>query len=503
MHRDEQTRGDIATFDNCEVNLQTLQVTQDGELVPVRNKPASVLSALLKREGQVVPYPILSEEVWPEHKGRPRERNLQQAVHELRTALGWAEGYPIRTIPTVGYQFIGDVIWSAAKQPELEERIEPVLRSATTAAAVVAITDSIPVSPRRANLRKLVWWTLAASLITAFPIVAFMLRPPPLGDFRVQGRNVIGLDLKGRELWRYSFPWPLAESGYVEPLRSQRYWLGNLNGDGEQQLVFVPLPYDMGVSLSVACFRGNGRVRWQFTPGRAVVDGSGDHMVPPYWPNNLPVIRDTTPTATRIVVSSHHYLNQPNQVAFLNIDGKVVGEYWHPGQLLHQAVVDLEGNGKKVLLLGGVNNADHQATLVILDPLSISGAVTPYNLRDHRLALLGMPEAHERAVILFPRSCISTGQPYTRVSVLRVSKDRIVVNVTEGTQEESSLGYVYELDYQLNVVSVVAMSVLDMKTHQEMEAQGKVDHPYDEVKECEQLRKTVAVRRGDALTTRL
>jgi hypothetical protein len=160
-------------------------------------------------------------------------------------------------------------------------------------------------------------------------------------------------------------------------------------------------------------FQADGKIRWQFEPGRAVVDRSGDQMIPPYFPSAIQVVRGKTPAETRIVISSYHYLAKSNQVAFPDVNGRLVAEYWHGGHLLYSDLADLDGNGRIQLLLGGVNNGNHQATLVVLDPLKVSGIVTPKEMTDPRFELLSMSAANERAVILFPRSCLSTGQPYT------------------------------------------------------------------------------------------
>jgi len=69
-----------------------------------------------------------------------------------------------------------------------------------------------------------------------------------------------------------------------------------------------------------------------------------------------------------------------------------------------------------------------------------------------------MPAAKKKAVVLFPRNCISTGLPYTRARTLYVTKDRIIVEVAEGP-DESGAGIIYELDYGLRVMSVVPDSV--------------------------------------------
>jgi hypothetical protein len=366
---------------------------------------------------------------------------------------------------------------------------------------VVVVSPDVfkPQPPQRFLRRNRMWWALAAVLAVASIIFATIWHQAQPNDIKIQGNSVIAVDLKGREIWRHVFPWVLRETDYTLQERFVHYWLGDLKGDGERQLVFGTLPYNtMADGTPVFCFRADGRVRWQFVPGHSVVDGSGDNMLPPYFANTVRVVQGKRPADTRIVISSNHYMNQANQVAFLDVNGKVVGEYWHPGHLIHLEQADLDGDGRKELLLGGVNNGDHQATLVVLDPLKISGSVTPKEMRDHRFELLGMPAANERAVLLFPRSCISTGQPYTRVQSVHVSKDRILVAVAENTEEDSPLGFVYELDYRLNVVNVEPTNgVLVAKAHHELEVEGKLDHPIDFRKELVLLKAGVVVRRGN------
>jgi len=79
--------------------------------------------------------------------------------------------------------------------------------------------------------------------------------------------------------------------------------------------------------------------------------------------------------------------------------GKVVGEYWHPGHLLHLAHVDLDGDGREELLLAGVNNGHHAATLVVFDPSNVSG--TADQLTDSRFSS-GTSKAPRSTYSFFP-----------------------------------------------------------------------------------------------------
>jgi hypothetical protein len=348
---------------------------------------------------------------------------------------------------------------------------------------------------RKIRLRPLL--IAAVSGVAVLALGAYLVLVPhgPPSDFRVDGKNLVVVNGRGQELWRHTFGIPLLEGAYRQESKLLRNWFGDLGDDGQMVFVFTVSPVNyLDVGTQVLCFAANGEIIWRFDPGRPVTDVSGDRMIPPYFTDSLHVFVGKTRADTRIAVSSHHYLSQPNQVAFLDVQGRVVGEYWHPGHLLHSGTADLDHDGRKELLLAGVNNGNHQATLVVLDPLRVVGLMTPTEMRDRRFELLGMAPSKERAVVFFPRSCISQGQPYTRASRLRVTRDRLVVDVAEGVSEADNPVFVYELDYGLNVLDLTPGDVSIMRKHQALEARGRVDHPFSE--ECERLKAGVVVRRA-------
>ncbi|MGA8030356.1 MAG: hypothetical protein WB992_24700 [Bryobacteraceae bacterium] len=320
------------------------------------------------------------------------------------------------------------------------------------------------------------YWLCAAAILALSSGSLFFRSRDPLADFRVQGNSVIGVSQNGRELWRHVFQEPVIENGYQAPLRYQRNWLGIFPGERVPALLFTFIPVTHTESGDkLFCFDDRGKVRWSFTPGRTVYDLGGSVMVPPYFINSVKVAAAKQAANTRIVISSNHYKDQPDQVAMLNSVGHVVGEYWHPGHLLHMALADLDGNGKPVLLLGGVNNGYHQATLVVLDPLRVRGIISPRGLPDPRFELIGMQPAKEKAVIFFPRSCLSQQQSFTRVGDVRVTEQRIVVVVAEGTDEIGDPQLIYEMDYQLRLQDVSPTDSY-VRRHRALEATGKLDH---------------------------
>ncbi len=348
------------------------------------------------------------------------------------------------------------------------------------------------------RLQKMRLWMLGGTIVFASLIGWIILNSTPLADFKVHAKTLFANDETGKELWRHTFPWSLSDSAYGdEYVRRPLGWIGDLKGNGHTDFLFVAIPVELpNLGSTLFCFRGDrDAVRWSFKTERVVVDRGGDRMVPPYYPSGVAVVPGPRHELTRVIVSSHHYLSQPTQVAVLDTNGNLVGEYWHPGHLYHMDQADLLGNGERDLLLTGVNNGNHQATLVILDPRSISGPVTPAEMRDQRFALLNMPAAKEKAVVLFPRSCLSAGQPFTVARAIRVTKDRILVVVAENIEPDGP-GFVYEFDYNLNVVNVVASHAgAARRFHQDLQDKGLLNHPFDADKEYAELKAGVIVRR--------
>lgn len=377
--------------------------------------------------------------------------------------------------------------WKAGNPPENAKQGHP---SQALSNGPIAVRTSP--RTRRAILYGLA--VVALLVVVGLALYAGYVPHGPPADLYVQGKNLVVINHKGQELWRHAFSsdfWPDHYNAHNKP---EHAWLGSLNGDSERELLFSLKPINWAeVGCPLMCFWADGKLKWQFVPTRTVTDVDGDQILPPYCVASVGVIPGKTSKETRVVVSSHHHLSHANQVALLDRHGTVVGEYWHPGHLMHMRHVDLDGDGKEEVLLAGVNNGNHQATLVVLDPWQITGLETPVVMEDQRFRLLGMAPAKEKAVVLFPRSCLSIGQSYTRATGLRVTRDRIIVEVAE-SPEPNDPGFVYELDYNLRVMNVIPAGDNVHTRHRELEAKGKLDHAYTS-DELEELKATVIVKR--------
>jgi len=312
--------------------------------------------------------------------------------------------------------------------------------------------------------------------------------PRPPVDFRIEASTLIVRDGQGREIWRHQFPSRLNPSAYDPQIAMKRCAFADLDDDGAVETLFAYVPFDFtSVGTTLICFAADGSIRWEFVPGKTVSDSMRREYCPPYFISNVQAIR-IPGSGSRVIVSSNHYIHNPNQVAMLNTDGQLVSEYWHSGHLLSVVHADLNGDGIEEMLLAGVNNGYHQATLVIFDPRNVSGASAQPGRQ-----ILGLSAGTEKAVVLFPKTCVAKTALYNRAIDLRITQERrITVVVAEGVAELQNPGLmIYELDYGLNVISARPDSRLQ-ENHHLLEAQGLLDHSWAE-DENERLRGQVVV----------
>jgi hypothetical protein len=310
----------------------------------------------------------------------------------------------------------------------------------------------------------------------------------------VDGPFLIARDLQGIEVWRHFFERGLDPHTYDGAALAAQYWIGDLRDRGGTDVLFRydPLIRNSAEvsavpeeSSSLLCFDESGRVVWSFTVGREVRDPSGP-IHPPYHVVAMLVVSSRrSHTPRRIVIASAHKTDQACQVAFLDPDGRLVAEYWHPGVLFWLRAVNTGPGGSPRLLAAGVNNGERRATIVQLDPFAMSGVSTPWHMKEPRFRLLDMPEANEDLVILFPRTCLSLSrnEPYTRVSTFAVDQDAVHASVIESYKPTSPRVVFYDFDLSLRLKRAFVSSDY-REEHLQSEASGALTHSWKEDEEA-------------------
>jgi TolB-like protein/DNA-binding winged helix-turn-helix (wHTH) protein len=144
-------------FGPFELNLENGDLRKDGEAVKLARQPATVLTLLASRPGELITREEVKQKVWNGETFVDFEHGLNFCVRQIRAALGDTAEAPqyIETLPRRGYRFIASVNGSS--------------HSPDTPAQVAALPNVGPVSGSR-SIRTLVIVAcfLAAALALAF-----------------------------------------------------------------------------------------------------------------------------------------------------------------------------------------------------------------------------------------------------------------------------------------------------------------------------------------------
>jgi hypothetical protein len=234
-------------------------------------------------------------------------------------------------------------------------------------------------------------------------------------DFRIVGSSLILTNEKGRELWRYDtglgnleretfyrmhFQTKLPnDKGLPEPLLPYLK-IKDINADGKPEILFSTQTGDEFGEGDLLCFDAKGRRLWDFHAGRAMRYGesafSPDYRIDALDTDDL----DGDGRAEVLAICSHNN-DFPTQLALLDCRGRVIGEYWNAGRMSEYAFSDINGDGRKEILISGVNNEYRKGFLMILDASRIDGGSPQL---DQRYISANLKHGSELAYILFPRA---------------------------------------------------------------------------------------------------
>jgi len=313
-----------------------------------------------------------------------------------------------------------------------------------------------------ATARRWRWWAVAIAGVIALVsglLVASARQSKVLSALRIVGSSVVGLDQAGVSLWEVSFGRALVRPEILGP---QSLWVGTLGG--RRVALVAPFTEEGSVPAPLVCFSERGERLWEYSPAKPVRVGK-QVFTPPFRARTFTVLPDE-----RIVLASGHHWYYPTQIAVLSPQGRLLREFWHAGHLY--AVEPGRYEGRPVVFVGGVNNARHAATLLVLDPDSLEGAASE---EDPDYQFPDLRQGNELARLTFPRSCLNRAlEPYNQVPMLTPRADGIVVHTWEHLllPHPSLMWY---LNPDLTLQNVVYSDQFQAH-HEHLQHVGKLDH---------------------------
>ncbi|MBI4892961.1 MAG: hypothetical protein HY821_20220 [Acidobacteria bacterium] len=277
------------------------------------------------------------------------------------------------------------------------------------------------------------WW--AAAAIVLFLLAAsslyFFTRPAPdrqPATLKWTGAILNVFAGNSTPLWQHKFPYPIL----FEVAMPFPHWIGDLDADGNNEvLTFYPHNRREDLGWDLFCFSSTGALRWQFGVQRTVAS-SRRAFSPPYVLRDFTVFpspeKDRTFWAAAVFV--HHVLS-PAVLVVLDSTGKSRGELWQDGHLNMVRALDLDGDGVSEILAGGIQEIPAQASLIVVDPRSASGAARTENDSNPR-QLINLGPGTEKATVYFPRTKLNRlVDPFNYVVRLGIVNGTIQASVVE------------------------------------------------------------------------
>jgi len=415
--QDEQSR----SFGAFTVNLTSSRIECNGVPIEIERKAYEILKLLMAHPGEVVTYEAFKNQLWPD-VAVVVTANLNTQVNKLRKALGESSRKPfyVLTKRGEGYYFNPDVPMHIGRRgvsgdvqphdsvpmaPSLSATPSPQLRGGDAVRAHSTLTRRRPVWKRPAVLGVAIVLIGLTVLLSARHI-SYMREPSRIA---VNGRVLAMLDQDGAAIWRFELPSrnppPFPDAADFE---RPRPIIADIDDNGNKELLYVVHDNDGSADAdTVYCFGHTGKVRWTHQIGRELQSISTARAYPKHYTITwISVLHRATSAGGKILVGGHRGGSSIFCVELLTSDGKVVGEYYHPGWLWAMGLMDLDGDGTEEIILGGVNNAygnlsgfDHPMTLVVLDSLHVQGQGPAPDTDDRHFQ--GLSSGNERAVLFF------------------------------------------------------------------------------------------------------
>jgi hypothetical protein len=198
----------------------------------------------------------------------------------------------------------------------------------------------------------------------------------------------------------------------------------DLDGDGRREVVVARAAIDFR-DRSLAVYDDGCRLRWSDTSQPAAVFG-GVPYGPPY---HVLWVKVTKADGQGWVVwaSRRHSKYFPSVLQKFDAQGRLLGEYWHPGEITDVATGGLAGRSS--IVIGGVNNELRRPFAAKYDAAA-AAAVGPASSAAYRCTSCPAHAVAPQAYVLFPPTELGTlSEGMASLKAVRLDHQWITVEV--------------------------------------------------------------------------
>lgn len=313
--------------------------------------------------------------------------------------------------------------------------------------------------PRLASRLKLLGF---GALVILIPALLLVLKPPVRSkspvDFKIVDSKLVMLDARGQELWTFDTGLSNLESDafYRQHFQAKRILLKgvtqpyllieDINGDGAPEVLFSVQTRDEIREGRLYCFSNRGKTLWTLDPGRRMTFGETEYSSA-FRIQGLRACDWDGDGFVEILCVGIHAYRFPCRLLLLDHNGKLRGEYCHSGYFKDYEFIDLDGDGRKEIVLAGMNNEWRARCCAVIDPGVMKGASHQV---DPEYTCRSLERGTEKFYLVFPNSRLDEQTtPFHTMNLLTFSdKDRRLTLTTDFPP------MIFELNYGLELVAL-------------------------------------------------
>jgi len=203
---------------------------------------------------------------------------------------------------------------------------------------------------------------LAFYLLHLFNVIEFSKIGQP-ETYKVLENSLLIYDAEEQLVFSKEFE-RLTEANYTGKFRN--VVIEDIDNDGDRDILFGTFENNNAVlSGNVLCYDHQGIEKWKQHVGDSVRFGNKTYN------DEFRIahisVRDLDKDGQKEILQIGFHWDFPVCVQVSDAAGKILGRYWHVGQLDVVTYKDLDGDGVEEILLGGQNNEYQNAVLVVLD----------------------------------------------------------------------------------------------------------------------------------------
>jgi hypothetical protein len=302
--------------------------------------------------------------------------------------------------------------------------------------------------------------------------------------FFVKDRLLSVLNKEGRVLWTRHVPGVSdgADEEFNSPTQSDNRLIGIGDIDGKGMNVVLIRATSSFAQDSLHCIEGDGTLRWSAWAREPIRFGkheSTKHAQMGIYGFQVTHAAAGAPPSLYVVAQSTQYF--PSKLMKLDPQtGRELESYWHPGGIEKLAILDVDGDQREEIVIGGFNQLYGMAFVALLEQTGLRGCgPLPDDARPS-----GMVPGGEKYYLLFPQSDLGKIQspvPFNSVrGIVRGARPYFQVYVDEGVADsgQASPTLVYTLDSTMNIVAVATGNTFE-KLYDGYLHQGKLTRPRD------------------------